>query len=276
LTSLKLTHRSTNDTQENITIMLAQFKPYLTALIMPPASLLMLVALGWFMLHSKKYQAWGKRLIALGVLSLVLLSSNKVAFWLNETLLPAYPMTSANEVLKFNAGAIVVLGGGVETDLPDGVPQLQTPSLDRLRYGVYLHRKTGVPLLFTGGKGWGASNNFESEADVTLRVAKEVFGVDVKWLESQSRDTQENAENTFKILHSEGISKITLVTHSWHMPRGVQQFETAGFEVLPAPMGQMSTSNAEALQWIPSTQGLKNSQTVLREKLALLVMSLKP
>jgi len=255
--------------------MLAQFKPYLTALIMPPASLLLLLVLGWLMLHSKKRMVWGKRLIALAALSLALLSCNKVAVWLNEQLLPIYPMTNVNDALNFKAGAIVLLGGGVETGLPDGVEQLQTATLDRLRYGVYLHRKTAIPLLFTGGKGWGASNHFESEADVTFRVAKEVFGVDVKWLEGESRDTQENAENTFKILHAEGISKIILVTHSWHMPRSVKQFEAAGFEVLPAPMGQMTLSSAELLQWIPSAQGLKNSQTVLREKLGLLILSLK-
>ena len=256
--------------------MLAELKPYLTALVMPPASMIILLILGWLMLGSKKYMARGKSFIVLGTLGLGLLSSTHVAVWLNDHLLEQYPMVSVPQLLEAKAGAIVVLGGGVEMDLPDGVVQLQSPALDRLRYGVELHRKTLIPLLVSGGKGWGAKTDFESEAQVSKRVAQEAFGVDVKWLESQAHDTQESAANTFKVLEPVGIKKIVLVTHAWHMPRSVQQFEAAGFEVLPAPMGQITSSNEALLQSIPSAGGLKSSLIVLRESLAMLMLRIKP
>jgi uncharacterized SAM-binding protein YcdF (DUF218 family) len=255
--------------------MLAELKPYLTALVMPPCSLILLMILGWLMLGSKKYMGRGKGLIALAILALGLLSSSNVAIWLNNQLLPQYAMISGNEALKSQAGAIVVLGGGVEMDLPDGVVQLQSPALDRLRYAVELHRKTHIPLLVSGGKGWGAKTDFESEANVSQRVANEAFGVEVKWLESQAHDTQESALNTFKLLQAQGISKIVLVTHAWHMPRSTHQFEAAGFEVLPAPMGHITGSNEVFLQSIPSAGGLRTSLIVLREALGMLVMNLK-
>ena len=248
--------------------MLAELKPYLTALVMPPASMIILLILGWLMLDSKKYMARGKSFIVLGTLGLGLLSSSNVAVWLNDHLLDPYPMVSAPQLLQAQAGAIVVLGGGVV--------QLQSPALDRLRYAVELHRKTLIPLLVSGGKGWGAKTDFESEAQVSKRVAQEAFGVDVKWLESQAHDTQESAANTFKVLEPEGIKKIVLVTHAWHMPRSVQQFEAAGFEVLPAPMGQITSSNEALLQSIPSANGLKTSLIVLRESLAMLILRIKP
>jgi uncharacterized SAM-binding protein YcdF (DUF218 family) len=121
----------------------------------------------------------------------------------------------------------------------------------------------------------GAKSDVESEAMVTQRVAKEVFGVEVKWLEGQSRDTQENAFNSHEILKEQGIEKIVLVTHSWHMPRSLEQFRAVGFDVLPAPMGPISSNNDSSLSWIPSVEGLRKTTIVLREALAIKVMQIK-
>ncbi len=256
--------------------MLAQFKPYLTSLIMPPTSLMVLILLGFLLLYSKKQAAKGRKLIAGSTLLLALLSTNHVAVWLNDHVLPSSPALEMKELERFKPGAIVILGGGVDASTPYGPSQLQTTTLDRLRYGVLLHKKTSIPLLFTGGQGWGVNERVESEAVVCQRVAQEVFGVHLRWLESQSRDTQENAVNTFQILRAEGITKIVLVTNAWHMPRSLLQFKAAGFEVLPAPMGPIINSSDSSLSWIPSADALKKSSTVLREALALVVLHLKP
>jgi uncharacterized SAM-binding protein YcdF (DUF218 family) len=256
--------------------MLAQFKPYLTSLIMPPTSLMVLILLGLVLLYSKKHASKGRKLIAGSTLLLALLSTNHVAVWLNDHLLPSTPALQMSALQQMKPGAIVILGGGVDAASLYGPSQLQTTTLDRLRYGVLLHKKTSIPMLFTGGQGWGVDERLESEASVCQRVAEEVFGVHMRWLESQSRDTQENALNTFQILRAEGISKIVLVTNAWHMPRSLLQFKAAGFEVLPAPMGPIINSSDTNLSWIPSADGLKKSSTVLREALALVILRLKP
>lgn len=249
--------------------MLSELKPYLTGLVMPPSSLLLLIFVGLLLLGRQR--RWGKVLIGGSAASLWLLSCNAVSLWLNSNLLPTYPMASTQKLLASHVQAIVVMGGGVQIDLPDGVSQLKNGGLDRLRYGVQLSRATGVPLMFTGGKGWGMKDAAETEAAVAARVAKDAFGLSLRWHESDSRDSLENAQNTYKLLSAEGVKRIALVTDSWHMPRSLKQFERVGFVVVPAPMGQPTNSLDPILQWLPSPGALDISRNVLREKLALLI-----
>jgi uncharacterized SAM-binding protein YcdF (DUF218 family) len=255
--------------------MFPELKPYLTALIMPPMSFLILIFFGALFLSTKRNHKRGKTLVIVSTLVLALLSSSPVAVWLNKQLLSNSPELDLLEVKTFKAGAIVILGGGLEAPSEKGQTQLNPTTLDRLAYGVYLHRQTALPMLFSGGLGWGSKENMESEAKVSQRVAKEVFGVELKWPEDQSRDTQDNAINSFKMLNQEGITKIILVTNAWHMPRSLAQFKAAGFEVLPAPMGPIAINSESSLSWIPSAEGLRKTSMVLREALAIQVMHLK-
>jgi len=257
--------------------MFPELKPYLTALILPPMSLIALILLGSWFMSSKKHRNKSRSLVVLSALVLALASTSQVAVWLNDHLLPQSPFLDANAIRHFQPGAIVILGGGVEAPSADGLSQLNPTTLDRLRYGVELHRKTALPMLFSGGSGWGAKEDqsTQSEAQVTKRVAKEVFAVEVKWLEGQSRDTEENAIQSFRILNQEGIRKILLVTNAWHMARSLEQFKAAGFDVMPAPMGPISINSEASLGWIPSAEGLKNTSTVLREALAIQVIHFK-
>ena len=171
--------------------MLPELKPYLTALALPPLSPLLLIAVGWWGLQRRR--AWAHVAIALGVASLWLLSCSAVSVWLSRHLLPQHPMVQAQDFKTQQVQAVVVLGGGVEVDLPDGVAQLSRHSLDRLRQGVQWARVTQLPLMFTGGVGWGGRSNGPTEAEVAQRVAQDAFGWPLRWAESQSRDTQENA-----------------------------------------------------------------------------------
>src|SRR5512140_3376398 len=182
--------------------MLAQLKPYLAAPLLPPLAPLLLVVLGLLLLRSRQ-RLWGAVLAVVGTGTLWLLSCTAVSIWLNTLLLPAYPMASARALVSARVQAIVVLGGGTEMGLPDGVSQLSPSSLDRLRYGVELARATGVPLLFSGGAGWGSKADAPPEADVAARVAEDAFGVKVRWKEDQSRDTRENALQSYKVLAPE-------------------------------------------------------------------------
>jgi hypothetical protein len=40
-----------------------------------------------------------------------------------------------------------------------GVGNLAAPSLERLRYGLWLSRSTGVPVAFSGGVGWAQNQS---------------------------------------------------------------------------------------------------------------------
>ena len=127
--------------------------------------------------------------------------------------------------------------------------------------------------MVTGGKGWAAQAGSENEAEISSRVAREVFQFEFKWTESESRDTQENASNSKQLLAQQGISKIALVTHSWHMPRSLKAFQKVGFEVIPAPMGFVANKEVDLISLLPNGAALNGTAATFRELVAYAVQS---
>jgi uncharacterized SAM-binding protein YcdF (DUF218 family) len=257
---------------------LGELKPLLTALVLPPAGPLLLVLLGlawaWPRKRLRTRAQGGPVLALLGVLLLWLLSCHAVALWLSRHALPQFAPLPAQPALALRqAGvqAIVVLGGGVRPLAREyGQPQPGQATEARLRYGLHLARAAQLPLGFAGGVGWGASGmaGHPPEAEVAQRYAEQA-GLRIRWLDAQSRDTAENAERMAELLHAQGLKRIALVTHAWHMPRSLVHFERAGFEVLPAPMGYVEPRERPLLEWLPSGEGLNETRRVLREWLGL-------
>jgi uncharacterized SAM-binding protein YcdF (DUF218 family) len=187
-------------------------------------------------------------------------------------LLPQVSPVNADDVNRAQVQAIVVLGGGVENETVEyGGPTLSPDAMSRLLYGVHLSRSTQLPLAYTGGIGWAGSSGQTSEAEVA-NIALTRLGLPaLRWQENQSRDTRENALLTAALMKNDGITHIALVTHAWHMPRSVRQFEAAGLRVTPAPMGYIRSDMSPLLQWLPSGKGLRDSGWVIREWLGLLL-----
>jgi len=251
----------------------AEFKPYLTALALPPASLLVIILICALFISSKPKLA--KRVILFSVTALWLLSTNAFSVWIHNQVIPEYQLVTAKDLRDRSVQAIVVLGGGVVTGLPGGDQQLSKSSLERLRLGAQLARLSGLPLVFSGGSGWGAKDASVAEADVAEKVLQDAFGIKLNYKESSSRDTQENAVNTWALLSKQGIQRIALVTHSTHMPRASAEFKKLGFEVTVAAGGQPTIDSDKGLRFMPSTSNLEVSQSVLRELLAGLIQKIR-
>ena len=246
--------------------MLSELKPYITAIVFSPTLLLLGIAFGIWI--SSKKQKLGRSLAIFSTALLWIFSTPAFNVWLSHNLLTQYKPATAQELTVQGVQAIVVLGGGVETGQPDGIQQLKPTALDRLRHGIELSRKTGIPVMVTGGKGWGANASSENEAEISSRVAREVFQFEIKWTESESRDTQENASNSKQLLTKQGISKIALVTQSWHMPRSLKEFKKVGFEVVSAPMGFLSNSDQTLQSFIPNGTSLSATNAIFKELIA--------
>jgi uncharacterized SAM-binding protein YcdF (DUF218 family) len=253
--------------------MLPELKPYLTALALPPTSLLVLIFLGAFLIRSKPKLA--KRIIFFSVTTIWLLSTNAFSVWFYNQVIPEYPLVTAKDLKEKSVQAIVVLGGGVVVGLPGGDQQMSKTSLERLRLGAQLARQSGLPLVFSGGSGWGAHDDSVAEADVAEKVLEDAFGIKLYYKESRSRDTQENAVNTWALLSKQGIQRIALVTHSTHMPRASAEFKKLGFEIIVAAMGQPTAGSEPVLRWMPGGSNLELSQSALRELLARLIQKLR-
>ncbi len=245
-------------------------KPILTGLIMPAAlgPLLVVVLSVWAFSRSPKHLALRLSISLSGCvgLGLWLISCPAVSVWLSLHLLPQVKAIQVSDLKQQHVQAIVVLGGGAEafTQEYDG-PNLKTASLSRLLYGLHLAQSTNLPMAFSGGKGWGGQDKQAPEAEVADAVLARLHAPALRWQENQSRDTRENAQMTASMLQKEGITHIALVTHAWHMPRSVRNFENAGFKVLPAPMGYIQTYAQPVLQWIPQGGALQDSCAVLKE-----------
>jgi uncharacterized SAM-binding protein YcdF (DUF218 family) len=244
-------------------------KPLLSALILPPLAPLLLALIGWLMAVKRK--RGGFSLVLFALVLLWLLSCHGTAVWLSRSVLPQFAPLAAGQLKTGKVQAIVVLGGGVLPLAPEyGQTQPRAETAARLRYGVWLARQSGLPVAFSGGLGWAAhASQTESEAEVARRVALQDYGITLRWLESDSRDTAENARLLAPLLKRDGVERIALVTHAWHMPRSVAAFERAGLLVTPAPMGFVLPDENQWLQWLPSAHGLLASRQVLREWLGI-------
>ena len=160
------------------------------------------------------------------------------------------------------------LGSGSESFAPEyGVSSLQSGSLERLRYGLWLAGQTGAPIAFSGGVGY-AQEGPAAEAKVAAKIAADEFGRPIRWVESDSRDTRENAALTMALLKPAGIKHIVLVTHGYHMPRALRAFTEAagpGMQVEAAPMGLAKNLETPTLEWLPSSAGFRDMRQLLRE-----------
>ena len=102
------------------------------------------------------------------------------------------------------------------------------------------------------------------------------YGTSLRWTESRSRDTRENADLMVPMLDSAGIKRIVLVTHASHMPRAMRAFRDAagkGMVIVPAPVAAVTRDEQPLLDWMPSQQGFVLVHNALHEVLGLITGS---
>ncbi|MCX7183847.1 MAG: YdcF family protein [Nitrosospira sp.] len=240
----------------------------LSAFLLPPLNLILPGALGVLLL--RRHPRLGKLLVASTLILLYLLSTPFVAGTMLQKLETPFVPGFADS----GAQAIVVLGGGTYFNAVEyGGDTVSRYSLERIRYAARLHRLTGKPILATGGAPLG---NASSEA-AQMKVALEKdFQVPVRWVEEASNNTRENAYKSFAMLKKSGITHIMLVTHAWHMPRSMQEFEQAGFKVSPAATAFTTRYRTDALAFIPTAGALQQSGLFMHEMIGMLWYRLFP
>ncbi|TXL23262.1 hypothetical protein BMR03_03245, partial [Methylococcaceae bacterium HT2] len=224
---------------------------------------LFLNILGLFLLQRQR--TFAVILISFSLSLLLLLSLPVVTKYLAATQ-EIYPPLNNNAAQQFSAQAIVVLGGGIRKPAPEYLQKvtLKNRTLARVRYAALLARQAHLPLLVGGGK--ILKKDLPAEAEVMTAVLSNEFNQKVRWQESNSRNTTENARCTHRILSKNGVQRIILVTHALHMRRAVEQFELQGFAVMPAPTVFLSrTGSLDLFSFLPSATALEHSSLVIHE-----------
>jgi uncharacterized SAM-binding protein YcdF (DUF218 family) len=252
------------------------WKPVLTALLLPPVPFLVLLLVGARLILPRRGLGW--TVIVLSVAGIWITSTMGFARAIEQFALHVPPAIKSDRINELKAQAkgkttvaIVILGGGTEAFAPEyGVSNLSAFSLERLRYGLWLSRETGIPTAFSGGQGWATAQS-ASEAEVAARIASQDFNRPLRWTEDQARDTHENAQRTIPMLKKAGITHILLVTNGYHMPRARHAFEEgakgSGIRIEAAPMGLAARVEGPALDWLPTGLGYLRSRSAIREGL---------
>ena len=218
--------------------------------LLPPLGLAWLVLFAWLLLRRRPRAArWLLAVVlVLGYLACTPASSG----WLMARF-----VLDSGAVAPSAPQAIVVLGGGralsfdAQGKVIEAAPSSGT--LERLFTAARLQKQTGLPLLVTGGK----VDGYDPTEGIVMRDSLEnAFGVKVRWVEGESRNTVENASFSAPVLRGAGVHTIFLVTSDYHLRRSRLLFEAQGFAVTPvaalsslAANGTMLPAAAAPFRW---------------------------
>ncbi len=218
---------------------------------------------------------WVRQLLMSSLLLLVTLSSPLVAIPLIGSLESWYHPPQLTPSDRFDA--IVVLGGGIETKGSlRPITESSSYSKNRTTCGVDLYQQGYAPkLVLTGGDsqifGTGPNEAVEMKRwAVRLGVPESAT-----MIETESRNTYENATGTKQLL---GSASILLVSSAHHLPRAVPVFTKQGFRVTPVPCGYVSRNrpregwdNVNPLDILPSDIALQHSREAVAEVAGIVI-----
>jgi uncharacterized SAM-binding protein YcdF (DUF218 family) len=238
-----------------------------SVVLIPPLNLLAAACAG-AVLHRWRP---GRLLLWLGLAGLVLLSLPLVAGSLLtglETRLPLVP--PAGDPPQ----AIVILSGDETDILRDGRPAERVGhlTLEREVAGAALARRTGLPVLVSGG------SDDPRDPPLAALMAESMaqdFGVAPKWSETRSQDTWQNAQDSAVMLRAAGIHSVYLVTHAWHERRALIAFRAAGLVATAAPVPLDAPPRWYFHNLLPHVSGWQESYFAIHEWLGIAWYSLR-
>ena len=158
-----------------------------------------------------------------------------------------------------DAGAIVLLGGYVnDIDTVRPSPELDPVGAMRTLHAADLYKRgKPCPVLVTGGKA-DPENEGATPAETMAKLLRELGVPDRDIVvETQSRNTYENAVESGKILRARGITRIVLVTDARHLVRATACFRKEGFDVVPSGCAYHATTWRTSVgAFLPDGSGL--------------------
>jgi len=239
--------------------MLITLKMLLRTLVLPPTGLVILAALGTLLLlaRAKSARRAGYGLLVASLAALWLLSTPAFADLLQRAAQRCPPLDLSRPV---KADAIVILGGGgYSLWAPEYAGATAGRGLlERLSYGAYLERITHLPVVLSGAP---------QEVLAMQSALMRDYGIEVSWIDARSRDTFQNAQFSAQLLAPKKVHRILLVTSAAHEWRAMQEFRSAGFDVVPAPTEVWEPWHERPFPWVANADGLGRSSEALYELL---------
>jgi uncharacterized SAM-binding protein YcdF (DUF218 family) len=237
--------------------------------ILAPGNLLVLLLLAGLLWRIGSKRRHGMPLIVVGTLGLAGITVLPFANWTLVPLENRFPQPA----LPAHVDGIVVLGGSVSTSITvsRGQPAVPSAAERLIATGELARRYPEARIIVSGGNGYIIQTNLR-EAPV-MRDVLVSEGIDPKRieLEDRSRNTFENAVESYRIAQPKPGQVWILVTSAWHMPRAVGCFRTAGWTVLPYPVDYRTTGVRGKIASFQLTMELDRLEIAMREWIGLLV-----
>lgn len=235
----------------------------------PSNAMAMFCALGVLLLATRFHRA-GSRILALGIVSLLVAGFSPLGHLLLLPLSERFPAWSA-------AGrapdGIIVLGGAIDPERSQARGALEVDSsAERIITMLQLARRyPAARIVFSGG----SANLIEEplpEAPIAGDLLED-FGTPSSRivLESESRTTAENATFTRKLVSPKPGERWLLVTSAFHMPRSIGAFRQAGFDVEAYPVDWRTRGWRDGLEPFNTlSAGLARSDVAVHEWIGLI------
>ena len=234
-----------------------------------PSNLFALIGLVGIALLFTRFVRAGQRLLVASVILIVAISvlpvSTALILPLEERFPPWDPAQGAPT-------GIIVLGGAINPDRSAARGQISLDeAAERVTVPVELVRQyPSARIVFTGGN----ASLFSGPSEANFAVLFfERLGVprDRITLETESRNTAENAVFTKRLIAPKPDERWLLVTSALQMPRAIGAFRQAGFPVEAYPVNYQ-TDGWDDLWSFPGSLmgGIKRLDTAVHEWLGLL------
>lgn len=152
----------------------------------------------------------------------------------------------------------------------------------RVWHAAALFHAGKAPLVLVSGGNQPGWDGVQVEADA-MRSMLLTLGVPAATirLEGQSRNTDENAQQSLRLIRATGARRVLLVTSAMHMPRALRTFAAvlsgSGVTVLAASTDvQALPDSLHPLgRWLPDAGSLELSTRALKEYMGLAVLMLR-
>jgi uncharacterized SAM-binding protein YcdF (DUF218 family) len=198
---------------------------------------LLVVSAGVALLYAGPTLArWARRGLVAVVVAYWILTCPAGAALLARTLTADFrPLETADDAS--GARAVVLLSGGSRTIRSAGgrLPIVTSPSALRALETARVYRLLGDPLVIVSGGVTDSEAKALSEAEA-IRGAVIALGVptDRVIIESESRNTREEAVILKRLLAERGIDRFVIVTSPIHMGRSLAAFAVEGMHPVPS------------------------------------------
>lgn len=174
---------------------------------------------------------------------------------------------------------IVILGGAEQAGLAQrwGLPMVNEAGERFIAAAALAHQYPNARVVFSGGS--GALRDLGRKVPLQSGMAQDLLiglGIapDRIELEGTSRNTAENARNSFALLQPKETETWVLVTSAFHMPRALRSFHAASWDnITPWPVDFRTREWPARLNWdLPRNLRLFN--TAIKETVGLIVYNL--